>query len=128
MTVLRTAELITGIGTGLSTATSLFLLMSNSPPDGFGSAWEIWPWLLLYGLPGLLLALGAYNHSVGNKSWGVKVVFCIAGLSAIWILILLFGGVFGYLGVWRVLHWVAPTVMSVLTGMSALLVVLSEKF
>lgn len=125
MIIFRRAELISGIVTGLSTVVSFSLLMTIQ--FGFASATDILGWLLLYGLPGLLLGWGAYSHSVRHKSWGLKVILVIAGLSAILILVAFFGGVIGYLGVSTALSWLMPAIMSVLTGISAIVVALSEK-
>jgi hypothetical protein len=125
MSILRIVEFVCGIITALLTVTSFFLLMSA--PAGLPNARDIFGWFLFYGLPGLLLASGASSHSIWHKSWGLKVTWVIAGLSAILISIAVLGGTIGYLGIWTTLYWLAPTITSLLTGIVAFFVVASER-
>jgi hypothetical protein len=123
--MLRIAELIAGIGSGLVTVISFFIVMRV--PNGFQSGKVILGWIVLYGLPCVLVITGAYSHSIRHKLWGLKLVWIIASLSALQILLLVFGGAIGYLGIWNVLYWMAPTFMFVVTGVIALVVFLWER-
>ena len=123
--MLRIAELIAGIGSGLVTLISFFTLMLV--PTGFQDGLVILVWILFYGLPAVLVTTGAYSHSIRHKSWGLKVIWIIASLSALNILLALFGGAFGYLGTLHVLYWMAPHFMFVATGVIALVVFLRER-
>jgi hypothetical protein len=125
MTIFRTLELVSGTVTGLLGVSYVFLQM---PADAEFRGLEYFlGWFLVYGLPGLVTAAGAYFHSVKYKSGGLVAVGIMTLLSVIYILLAFFGGVIGYYGVWAFLSGVAPAIMSIVTGAFAFAVVAFEK-
>ena len=123
MSIFRRLELIGGIVTGLLAVACFFLLRPTQPE--FRSYQDFLGWIVFYGLPGSILTTGAYLHSVKRKTWGLALVSIVALLSAIFIFVSLFGGIF-YWGVWIALFALAPSIMSTLTAAGGFATVISE--
>ena len=112
-----------GIVTALLAIACLFLLRPTQPE--FRSSQDVLGWVLFYGLPGAILAGGAYIHSVRQKPWGLVLVLIVAVLSVVFIFVCLCGGIF-YCGVWTALSALAPAIMSILTLAAGFATVISE--
>ncbi|HUS09615.1 MAG TPA: hypothetical protein VMZ30_04040 [Pyrinomonadaceae bacterium] len=123
MSIFRALELTGGIVTGVLAIACFFLLRPIQPE--FRSYQDFLGWVLFYGLPGSILTAGAYLHSVKQKSWGLLLVLIVALLSAIFIFVSLFGGIF-YWGVWTALFALAPSIMSIVTAAGGFATVISE--
>jgi uncharacterized membrane protein YsdA (DUF1294 family) len=123
MSIVRKLELVSGIATGLLAIACFFLLRPTQPE--FRSSQDVLGWVLFYGLPGSILAAGAYLHSVRHASWGLVLVIIVAVLSAVFIIVSLFGGIF-YWGVWTGFLALAPSIMSILTAAGGFATSISE--
>jgi hypothetical protein len=84
-----------------------------------------WPGLLLgdliaFVIPGLLVAMGSYVHSVARKTWGL-ILLLVGGIFLVVTMpILFFGGVFYFYGLWVGLLRLSPSIMAILTIIAAL--------
>jgi hypothetical protein len=124
MRILRTVELISGITTSLLTLTYFFLLVPQAGDEFRGEVFL--GWFLAYGLLGALTVTGAYFHSVKHRSWGLVVLGITTVLSMIYILLMFFGGVIGYLGLPYFLWGITPALMSIFTGFVAFALFVSK--
>src|SRR6476620_486309 len=123
MSAFRKLELVCGIVTALLAIACFFILRPIQPE--FRGSQDVLGWVLFYGLPCLVLAAGAYLHSVRRTSWGLVLILIVAVLSAVFIVASLFGGIF-YWGVWTGVLALAPSIMSILTAAGGLATGFSE--
>ena len=98
MTLLRKFELAGGVTTGVLGFVAPFY---RHGADTFELFW-LWPGLLLEALvlfivPGLLVAIGSYVHSVGLKTWGFVMLSVCGMFLTVMSLIYFFGGAIFYL-------------------------------
>jgi len=123
MSIVSKLEFVSGIVTGLLAIACFFLLRPTQPE--FRSSKDLLGWVLFYGLPASILQAGAYLHSVRHKSWGLLLVIIVAVLSAAFIVVSLFGGIF-YWGLGTGLLALAPAIMSIITAAGGFATVISE--
>jgi hypothetical protein len=83
-----------------------------------------WPGLLLgdvvsFVIPGLIVALGSYLHSVARKTWGFVLLLVGGTFLLVTMPIHFFGGVFYFYGLWGGLLRLSPSAMAILTIIAA---------
>ena len=105
-------ELAGGVATGVLGV----MLALVAPFVRYGShtleLYTLWPGLLLgdtiaFAIPGLIVAIGSYLHSVARKSWGFVLVIVGGAFLLVTIPIHFFGGVFYFYGLWGAFKTVA---------------------
>ena len=109
----RRVELVSGLATGF-----IWLAYSLAMGSGIGNPSKYWESFLsgfiFFGIPGLLVAFGAYAHVVRGKAWG-RVMLTVGCLLLILIFFLLaFGGI-GYYGGVVLLTTLLPSVTGIIT-------------
>jgi len=120
----RKLELICGVITALLgiTVTLLALRVEYVVAQRLGGTGtmvkEIALWFALYGLPGLLVAFGAYSHAGRFRSWGRVLVITATLFITVWFLLSL------ALVVWSGLFLLAVllTLFAILTSVISLVV------
>ena len=87
--------------------------------------YRLWPGLLLgdliaFVIPGLLVAIGSYVHSVARKTWGFILLLVGGIFLSVMMPIHFFGGVFYFYGFGGGLLRLSPSAMAILTIIAAL--------
>lgn len=110
-------ELVSGIATGLLwLACSLALGISIGPPYEYLESF-LGPFIF-FGIPGLLVAIGAYAHAVRGKSWGRVILTVGCSLLILGFLVSAFGGI-GYYGRMVLLTTLAPSITGIITVLAS---------
>ena len=113
---------------GMATGVLGVVLALVAPFVRYGSntleLYTLWPGLLLsdiiaFAIPGLIVAIGSYLHSVARKSWGFVLVIVGGAFLLVTIPIHFFGGVFYFYGLWGGLLRLSPSAMAILTIIAA---------
>jgi hypothetical protein len=110
-------ELVAGIATGLLwLACSLALGSSIGNPSKYLESFLgafIFP-----GIPGLLVAIGAYAHAVREKAWGRTMLTVGCVLLILVFFLLAFGGI-GYWGGLVLITTFAPSITGIITVLAS---------
>ncbi|HEU5237454.1 MAG TPA: hypothetical protein VFU37_09955 [Pyrinomonadaceae bacterium] len=117
MTFVRKLEVSGGIATlvlGLAAPFS-----RNSFPDRVGDSWTSAGFLLdllvLFVIPGLLVAFGSFVHSVRRKKWGLVLLLIGGAFLTLMMFIHAFGGTFYVWGLWSAVLIVLQALTAILT-------------
>ena len=95
MTFLRRLEIVCGVTTallGIAAAAQMFSMDMDTARElgrGFPLVEEVLGALLIYILPGLLVSVGSYLHSLRLRTWGFPMVI-FSSLAVVIIFTLLF--------------------------------------
>jgi hypothetical protein len=122
MTLSRKFELTGGVATGVLGLVAPFC---RHGADTF-ALFRLWPGLLLEALvlfivPGLLVAIGSYVHSVGLKTWGFVMLSVCGMFLTVMSLIYFFGGAIFYLfGLSGGVIVLSQSLMAIITVISSL--------
>ena len=111
MSFSRRIELVSGIATGLLWFAYPLVLGSSV---GRLRVEEFFSAFIILGIPGLLVAVGAYAHTVGGNPWG-RVMLIVGSSILILIFLLLFFGGAAYYGVMILLSTFAPSITGIIT-------------
>lgn len=124
MMFLRKFELAGGMATGVLGGLAGIVAPFVRYGVGIFELYRSWPGLLIgdlisFVIPGLLVAVGSYVHSVGRKSWGFVLVLVVGIFLVLIIPIHFFGGVFYFYGLWGGLLRLSPSAVALLTVIAA---------
>ena len=118
MSFSKRVELISGFVTGLLwLAHSLALCSSiGGPPYAY---WESFlGGFIFLGIPGLLVAFGAYSHAVRGNAWGQMMLMVGCSILILVFLLGFFGGI-GYWGKLVLFTTFAPSVTGIITVLAS---------
>ena len=127
MSSLRAIELACGAATFLLGMLVPFNLKGarSIPPEYYWS--DLISIAVIFALPGLIVAIGAYVHAVMEKTWGRKLLWVMGGLNV--LIIPLFFLSAAYMGGMRMaLTITAPSVMAIVTLLVSLKVATPDRF
>lgn len=108
-------ELVSGLATGL-----LWIAHSLALGSSIGrlSADVILSGFIFLGVPGLLVAIGAYAHAIRGKAWGRVVLMVGCSILIAMFLLSFFGGI-GYWGGMALLTSLAPSLTGIITVLAS---------
>ena len=117
MTFVRKLEVSSGITTLVLGLAAPFC--RNAFPERVGDSWLSPGFLLdvlvLFVIPGLLVAIGSFIHSVRRKNWGLVLLIIGGAFLTIMMFIHVFGGVFYVWGLWSGVLVVLQALTAILT-------------
>jgi NAD/NADP transhydrogenase beta subunit len=115
MSFSRRIELVSGIVTGLlwlAYWVALDRSIDGLSVEGFLSGF------IFFGIPGLLVAIGAYAHAVREKAWG-RVVLMVGCSLLILVFLLFFVGGIAYWGLIVLFATLAPSLTGIITVLAS---------
>ena len=114
MSFSRRVELVSGLATGFLWLAYSLALGRGYPNNSSLYLESFLSGFIFFGLPGLLVAFGAYSHAVRGRAWGRVMLMVGCSILILVFLLFFFGGI-GYWGKLVQFTTVAPSITGIIT-------------